>query len=109
MHFHVFLVFATQNEATESAPWIPGRAADPPKSSFGAAIVPSTFFIDSAPFGDRFGDDFEDCSARCSVVFYNKNNKCLYTCAVAELRLAALNIYVYVYLHILNECIYVFI
>ena len=49
-------------------------------------------FIDSVPFWDRFGDDFEDFPARCSVVFCKINDKYLYTCAVAEPRLAALKI-----------------
>ena len=60
-------------------------------------------FIDSASFWDRFGDDFEDFSARCSVVFCNTNDKCLYTCAVAEPRLAALKIYLYAYSCTINS------
>ena len=54
-----------------------------------------------APFLDRSGDDFEDFSVRCSVVFCNTNDKCLYTCAVAEPRLAALKRYIYIYIYII--------
>ena len=51
-----------------------------------------SLFIDSAPLWDRFGDDFEYFSARCSVLLCNTNDKCLCACAVAEPRLAALKI-----------------
>ena len=45
-----------------------------------------SFFIDSAQLLDRFDDDF--------LI------KCLYTCAVAEPRLAALKISIYIYIYI---------
>ena len=63
-----------------------------PKSRFGAAIVPRKFFH---RFGTVLGSIwrwFRRLFRRCSVVFCNTNDKCLYTCAVAEPRLAALKI-----------------
>ena len=40
----IVLRFCDQNRVPEFRPWIPGLAAAPQKSRFGAAIVPRTFF-----------------------------------------------------------------
>ena len=61
-NFHVFYFcdFATQNRAPESPPWIPGLAAAPNKSCFGAAIVPRMFF-------HRFGTLVSSIRRRCWI------------------------------------------
>ena len=84
--------FATQNKAPESRRWVPGLAAAPKSRVSVPASFQGRFLIDSAPFWDRFGDDFEGFSAMCSVVFCNIIDICLFNCAVAELQLAALKI-----------------
>ena len=91
----IFLFFcdcATENGAHKSGRGFRGLRPPPPKSFFGAAIVQRTFFYPFGKFLDRFGDDFEDFSGRCSVTFSKQNDKCIYTCAVAESRLATLKI-----------------
>ena len=67
----LFRDFATQNRTPVSPPWMPGRTADPQNRVPAPPSFQGRFFVDSAPLVDRFGNDFEGFSARCSVVFCN--------------------------------------
>ena len=90
--FHVFVAILRLEMEPINRAVGSGACGRPPKIEFRRRHRSKNLFIDSTQFLDRFGEDFEDFSARCSVVFCNTNDKCLYTCAVAEPRLAALKI-----------------
>ena len=109
-----FCDYATENGAHESGRGCWGLRPTPQIAFRRRHSSKLVFVIDSAPFLNRFGDNFKDLSARDSVLFGNKKDKCLYTCAVAELRLAALkrerererDIYIYIYIYKYIRIIY---